>query len=134
MPSKIIIAGWAALGIIGAVGLAYADNDSDDAAEDAREAAAQSAASLSIGEAILLAEKEIPGGRVIGSEIDTENGVVSYVIDVEKDGMQTVMIDVATGEVISVGAPEADDFDPVGVDDDDDDEDVDEDDEDDDED
>ena len=110
MSSKIIIAASAALGIIGAVGLAYADNDSDDAAEDAREAAAQSAASLSIGEAILLAEKEIPGGRVIGSEIDTENGVVSYVIDVEKDGMQTVMIDVATGEVISVGGPEADDF------------------------
>ena len=127
MSSKIIIAGCAALGIIGAVGLASADNDSEDAAEDAREAAAQSAASLSIGEAIALAEREVPGGRVIGSEVDTENGVVSYVIDVEKDGMQTVMIDVATGEVISVGATEADDFDAVRVDEDDDDEDEDDD-------
>ena len=128
MSSKIIIAACAALGIVGAVGLAYADNDTEDAAEDAREAAAQSTATLSIGEAIALAEKEIPGGRVIGSEIDTENGVVSYVIDVEKDGMQTVMIDVATGEVISAGASEADDFDTPNLDDDDDDDDDEEDD------
>ena len=123
MSSKIIIAASVALGIAGAVGLAYADSDSEDAAEDAREAAAQTAATMSIGDAIALAEKEVPGGRVIGSEIDTENGIVSYVIDVEKDGMQTVMIDVATGEVISVAAPEADDLDASDDDDDDDDED-----------
>ena len=127
MSSRIILAASVALGITGVVGLAYADNDSEDAAEDAREAAAQSAATTRIGDAIALAEKEIPGGRVIGSEIDTENGIVSYVIDVEKDGMQSVVIDVATGEVISVAAAEADDFEASNDDDDDDDEDEDED-------
>ena len=116
-----IIAACVAIGITGAVGIAYAETDRDDAAEDAREAAAQSAAALSLGEAIALAEKEFPGGRVIGSEIDTEDGIVSYVIDIEKDGMQTVMIDVATGEVIGAAAREADDFDADDDDDDDDD-------------
>ena len=123
MSSKLTIAAFVALfGLAGAAGLAYAESDEDDAQEDAREAAAQDAAKLGLGEAITLAEKEIPGGRVIGSEIDTENGIVSYVIDIEKDGMQTVMIDVQTGEVLSVAAMEADDPDQPpakAVDDDD---------------
>ena len=125
MASKLTIAAFVALiGFAGAAGLAYAESDEDDAQEDAREAAAQSTAKLGLGEAITLAEKEIPGGRVVGSEIDTENGIVSYVIDIEKDGMQTVMIDVRTGEVVSVAAMEADDLDqrPAKVADEDDDE------------
>ncbi len=112
MSAKLTIAAFVALfGLAGAAGLAYAESDEDDAQEDAREAAAQDAAKLGLGEAITLAEKEVPGGRVVGSEIDTENGIVSYVIDIEKDGMQTVMIDVRTGEVLSVAAIEADDLD-----------------------
>ena len=113
MSSKLTIAAAfvASIAFAGAAGLAYAESDEDDAQEDAREAAAQGAAKLGLGEAITLAEKEIPGGRVVGSEIDTENGIVSYVIDIEKDGMQTVMIDVQTGEVLSVAAMEADDLD-----------------------
>ena len=125
MSSKLTIAAFVAvMGLAGAAGLAYAESDEDDAREDAREAAAQGAAKLGLGEAITLAEKEIPGGRVVGSEIDTENGIVSYVIDIEKDGMQTVMIDVQTGEVLSVAAMEADDLDqpPAKMADDDDDE------------
>jgi uncharacterized membrane protein YkoI len=105
------ITSFLAVGFIAVAGLAYADNDAGDAAEDAKEAAAQGAAKLTMGEAVVLAEKEVPGGRVIDAEVDTENGIVSYVIDIEKDGVQTVMIDVATGEVISVAAMETDDLD-----------------------
>src|ERR687893_754259 len=109
MSSRVTIATLLTVGFMGAARLAFADYHGGDAAEDAQEAAAQGAAKLSMGEAVVLAEREVPGGRVIDAEVDTENGIVSYVIDIEKDGVQTVMIDVATGEVLSVAAVEADD-------------------------
>ena len=116
MPSRITIAVSVALiASAGAVGFAYAENDPGDAQEDAQEATAQGVAKLSMSEAVALAENEVPGGRVVSSQIDTENGIVSYVIDIEKDGLQSVMIGVRTGEVISVGAAEADDLDQTAA-------------------
>jgi len=105
-PKRIIIAAVTSVALIGLLyaGLVLSEDNGDaqqDAAEIAEEAAAQAEAKLTLEEAVALAEKQIPGGKVIESEVDTENGVASYVIDIEKDGLQTVMIAVRTGEVLS---------------------------------
>jgi uncharacterized membrane protein YkoI len=118
-PKRTIIAAVTSVALIGLLyaGLVLSEDNGDaqqDAAEIAEEAAAQAEAKLTLEEAVALAEKQIPGGKVIESEVDTENGVASYVIDIEKDGLQTVMIAVRTGEVLSVGAVEDDDHEPFG--------------------
>ena len=118
-PKRTIIAAVTSVALIGLLyaGLVLSEDNGDaqqDAAEIAEEAAAQAEAKLTLEEAVALAEKQIPGGKVIESEVDTENGVASYVIDIEKDGLQTVMIAVRTGEVLSAGAVEDDDHEPFG--------------------
>jgi uncharacterized membrane protein YkoI len=110
MPSTKIVIITLAITLTGSVvaGRASAE-EASDAQEDAREAAMQAEGKLSLEEAVGLAEKQIPGGKVVEAGVDTENGIVSYVVDIEKDGLQTVMIDVRTGEVLSVGTAEEDD-------------------------
>jgi len=80
----------------------------DDVAEDAQERAAVAASTLTLAQALETAGKEFPGARVIKAEVDTENGVPSYVIDVEKDGVQRLVFDLKTGQMTKTAA-EADD-------------------------
>ena len=80
----------------------------DDVAEDAQERAAVAESKLTLAQALETAGKEYPGARVIKAEIDTENGVPSYVIDVEKDGVQRLVFDLKTGQMAKMAA-EADD-------------------------
>ena len=82
------------VGVAG-VGMALAD---DDKAEDAQEKAALAQAKLSLGEAITAAQALVTGGMVVKAEVDTENGVPTYVVDLEKDGMQRVLVDIRSGE------------------------------------
>jgi hypothetical protein len=80
----------------------------DDLAEDAQERAAVAASTLTLAQALETAGKEFPGARVIKAEVDTENGVPSYVIDVEKDGVQRLVFDLKTGQMTKT-AGETDD-------------------------
>jgi hypothetical protein len=80
----------------------------DDVAEDAQERAAVAASTLTLAQALETAGKEFPGARVIKAEVDTENGVPSYVIDVEKDGVQRLVFDLRTGQMTKT-AGETDD-------------------------
>jgi hypothetical protein len=82
----------------------------DDVAEDAQERAAVAASQLTLAQALETAGKEFPGARVIKAEVDTENGVPSYVIDVEKDGVQRLIFDLKTGQMTKM-AGETDDRD-----------------------
>jgi hypothetical protein len=82
----------------------------DDVAEDAQERAAVAASQLTLAQALETAGKEFPGARVIKAEVDTENGVPSYVVDVEKDGVQRLVFDLKTGQMTKM-AGETDDRD-----------------------
>jgi hypothetical protein len=76
-----------------------------------------------------IAEKEIPGGKVVDADVDTKNGAVSYAIDIDRDDVQTVLVDLQTGSVVKPAAASQDDDDDDDddrqrrVDDDDDDDD-----------
>jgi uncharacterized membrane protein YkoI len=103
----------AAAASVALVGLALAGlliaEGNGDAQEAAEEAAAQAEAELTLEEAVALAEKQIPGGKVVEAEVDAEHGVAYYVIGVEKDGLRTVTIAARTGKVLGVAAGEEDD-------------------------
>jgi uncharacterized membrane protein YkoI len=78
--------------------------------EEAQERAALQNAKITLSEAIAAAEKEVPGGKVIDAEVDIVNGAASYVVEIDKDGLQTVRVDLETGKALKVVA-EADDED-----------------------
>ena len=46
-----------------------------------RQAAAVAGAKLTLSQAIEAAQKEVPDAKVIKAEVDTENGVPSYVVE-----------------------------------------------------
>jgi uncharacterized membrane protein YkoI len=78
--------------------------------EEAQERAALQNAKITLSEAIAAAEKEVPGGKVIDAEVDIVNGAATYVVEIDKDGLQTVRVDLETGKALKV-AVEADDVD-----------------------
>jgi uncharacterized membrane protein YkoI len=78
--------------------------------EEAQESAALQNAKITLSEAIAAAEKEVPGGKVIDAELDIVNGAATYVVEIDKDGLQTVRVDLETGKALKVAA-EADDVD-----------------------
>jgi uncharacterized membrane protein YkoI len=97
--------------VIGMTGFASADKK--DAAQ--REAVRQ--AKVSLSDAIAIAQRQIPGGQVVETDVETVKGVVQYAIKIDKDGLQTVFVDLQTGNVIGTVSKKDDD----GDDDDDDD-------------
>jgi uncharacterized membrane protein YkoI len=107
---RTAIAAAASVALVGLAlaGLLIAEGNGD-AQEAAQEAAAQAEAKLSLEEAVVLAKKQIPGGKVIEAEIDIEHGAAYYLISIKNDGLQTVTIAVRTGEVLRVTAGEGDD-------------------------
>ena len=98
----------AALILVGGGALVSAHQIQDS--EDAQESAALQNAKITLSEAIAAAEKEVPGGKVIDAEVDIVNGAASYVVEIDKDGLQTVRVDLETGKALKVAA-EADDAD-----------------------
>jgi uncharacterized membrane protein YkoI len=109
MTMKAILAGaFAALILVGGAALVFAHEVKDD--EEAQERAALQNAKITLSEAIAAAEKEVPGGKVIDAEVDIVNGAASYVVEIDKDGLQTVRVDLETGKALKVIA-EADDAD-----------------------
>jgi uncharacterized membrane protein YkoI len=113
--SRLVAAFLVVLAVVATTGMTLAD---DDAAEDAAERAALANAKLTLDQAIVAASTAFPGGKVLESEVDTEDGVPSYVIDIEKDGLHSVIIDIRSG-AIKTAAMEADDIDTKGGGDDD---------------
>jgi uncharacterized membrane protein YkoI len=72
--------------------------------EEAQERAALQNAKITLSEAIAAAEKEVPGGKVIDAEVDIVNGAATYVVEIDKDGLQTVRVDLETGKALKVAA------------------------------
>jgi uncharacterized membrane protein YkoI len=101
MTRRIAIAAAAVL-----IGFASAElvaaEEYSDVQEDFQEAVAQARAEVSLGEAIAIAAKAVPGGRLIESEADVEDGALSYLIEIEKDGVRTVVVDARTGRVRAI--------------------------------
>ena len=123
MKQKVGLAAILALSLGGGVALVSAHQVEDD---DAKERAAVQAAKVTLGEAIAAAEKEVAGGRAFEAEVDTENGVTSYFVEVDKDGVQRVQVDMQTGQAVKVAEADDDgddDDDSAAHDDDDDDDD-----------
>jgi len=81
----------------------------DDKTKAAQEAAAVAAAKLTLSQAIEAAQREVPDAKVLKAEVDTENGVPSYVVEVEKDGVQRLVVDLKTGQMTKVAAEKDDD-------------------------
>jgi hypothetical protein len=100
---RIVPAALAALILLGGGGLVSAHDS-----EDAQERTALQSAKVTLNDAIAAAEKEVPSGKVVDAEVDFENGVTSYFIEIDKDGVQTVRVDMETGQALKV-ATEADD-------------------------
>jgi uncharacterized protein DUF2188/peptidase YpeB-like protein len=116
MSSRLIAASLVILAVVMTTGATFADNDD---MEDAQEKAALANAKLTLAEAIAASTNMFPGGTVLGAAVDTENGVPSYVIDVEKDGMHRVLVDIRSGTVQAAGS-EADNADSGDEDEDED--------------
>jgi peptidase YpeB-like protein len=101
--SKSGLAAVALIASLAAAPIAMAD---DDQAEDAKEAAAVAGAKLTLSQAIEAAQKEVPDAKVIKAEVDTENGVPSYVVEL---GNQRLVFDLSTGQMTKVAAAKDDD-------------------------
>ena len=68
--------------------------------EDVKEMAALANAKVTLDQAIAAATSTIyPGSKVLEAEVDTKDGVPSYIIDVERKGKHRVLVNIRTGEV-----------------------------------
>ena len=65
-------------------------------------------AKISLNDAIAIAQKAVPDGKVVDTDVETVKGVVQYAIDIDKDGVKTVFVDLQTGNVIRT-VPKKDD-------------------------
>ncbi|MBU6497821.1 MAG: hypothetical protein KGJ41_10095 [Rhodospirillales bacterium] len=87
------LAALLALGATGGVALANARND------EGNDAASLANAKVSLVQAIAIAEQQA-GGHAVGAGVNNENGRVSIAVDVAAaNGVRTVLIDPATGQV-----------------------------------
>jgi uncharacterized membrane protein YkoI len=88
--------------------------------EDRRQREAVERAKITRSDAAEIARKEFPNGRVLDVDVETIRGSVTYAVEVEADRrIRTVLVDLESGNVLSVQSDRDDDND----DDDDDDED-----------
>jgi uncharacterized membrane protein YkoI len=71
-------------------------------AKSARETAALAQAKITLKEAIGTAQREIPDSWVVDADITTVEGKVSYSIEVVKDGLHAVRVDLDDGHVLNV--------------------------------
>jgi uncharacterized membrane protein YkoI len=117
--TKIIAALAALLGFGATADRVFAE----DRDEHARERSALRNARLTLEDAIEVARRKLPGGRVIDADVETRNGVVSYAIDIDRDGVRRVLVDPSDGKVVNVAAKRDDGGSDEDGDDDDDDDD-----------
>ena len=91
--APIALAALLALGATGGIALA------NDHHNEGNDAAALANAKVTLVQAIATAELQA-GGRAVGAGVDNENGRVTIAVEIAaKDGVRTVLIDPATGQV-----------------------------------
>jgi len=78
------------------------------AAKDLQRVKAAEQAKVTMNEAIAIAGKRFPGGIVAAAEAKPRRGQVVYVVDIEKNGLHVVHVDLDSGRVLSA-APKLDD-------------------------
>lgn len=101
-----IMATTIAFGSLGAAGAALAKENKDQATNEAQ---VMQNAKITMQQAIATAEQAV-GGKAVGSGIDDENGVVTFEVEVMKDGAQhKVLIDTQTGKITKQALASADD-------------------------
>jgi uncharacterized membrane protein YkoI len=71
-------------------------------AKSAKEMAALGKAKVTLLEAIVTAQKEVPGSWVVDADIAMVKGKVTYSIEVVKDGLHAVRVDLDDGRVLNV--------------------------------
>jgi uncharacterized membrane protein YkoI len=103
-PKKLFHSALAtALVLAGSAGAAYAGTD-----DRAAELNALRIAKISLTQAITAAEQKA-GGKAVNADVDNENGVMSYSVDVLKgNAVQKVLVDVNTGEITKMMPAEND--------------------------
>jgi uncharacterized membrane protein YkoI len=88
--------------VIAMTGFASADQ------KDREQRDAVKRAKVSLTDAIAIAQKLIPDGKVVDTDIETIKGVVQYAIEIDKDGVKTVFVDLQTGNVLHMGPKQPD--------------------------
>jgi uncharacterized membrane protein YkoI len=87
--------------VAAAVGIfAFGAGASSTCAKTAKEMAAFGQARISLQEAIRIAQQEVPGGWVIDADIAVVRGQGTYTIEVVKDGLSAVRIDLENGRIL----------------------------------
>jgi uncharacterized membrane protein YkoI len=69
-------------------------------AKTAREMAALGQAKITLQEAIRIAQREVPGGWVVDADIAVVRGQGTYTIEVVKDGLSAVRVDLQSGRIL----------------------------------
>jgi uncharacterized membrane protein YkoI len=88
--------------------------------QNVKEWEAIASAKIKPDDAARIAQRVIPDGKLVDVDVETIKGVVTYAIEIEKDGrLRTVLVDLQTGEVLT--EVREDDGDVDGDEDDDDD-------------
>lgn len=96
--APVALAALLAIGATGGIALA------NGRSEEGNDAAALANAKVTLVQAIATAEQQV-GGRAVGAGVDNEDGRVTIAVEVAaKDGVRTVLIDPATGQVASTRA------------------------------
>jgi uncharacterized membrane protein YkoI len=78
------------------------------AAKDLKRVSAVEQAKVTMIEAIATAQKQFPGGIIAAAEAKGRRGQVVYVVDVEKNGLYVVHVDLDSGRMLSA-SPKVDD-------------------------
>ena len=72
--------------------------------KDARQREAVRRAKVTLSDAVSIAQRALPGGRVVDTDVETIGGRVTYAIEIQRDGLKTVLVDLESGRVLSVVA------------------------------
>jgi uncharacterized membrane protein YkoI len=102
MPIRsVAIAASAALIVGVSADLAAADLSGEDLVESMAAAKAE----LPITDAFAIAAKEVGGGALVDYEVDVEDGMLSYLIEIRNSsGLHEVEVNGRTGDVIDIDA------------------------------
>lgn len=98
---SVAMAASAALIVVVSADLASADLSGEDLVESVAAAKAE----LPITEAFAIAAKEVGGGALVDYEVDVEDGVLSYLIEIRNpSGLHEVEVNGRTGDVMDIDA------------------------------